>query len=345
MATNVVAVEECEVAPEPDDKPRNEAELAAARAKIEGAKKVSKEAFELGLRRLLNLAIAGYPRALRSTQSIRNELLRRHIGNQDAAVDDVKAQAADLKEEGKTWLLGVIPYVGLPASVLYPTWRALRRCCLLAGTYGLPLYEDWARAKVLHVFCGMRAVPIGECALEKAVQMTWTMVAGPAAAFVPVGMLASKVANVEGHVMGVIGHETFTECRTVVGPEEYILELDAEPTREDYMALAKDTSAYALLLGREQAVRCWDIANDKERREATAAMMASGALQAAVFAADTAMVMGKGAVAAAPHVAKAAPGAAATAAQTVQEGVNRGLVMASSFFGGGGAKPQKRESL
>jgi len=323
-----------DVGPTPDDSALDtDRDIEAAVQKVENAKQISKEAFTKGLRRLLNLSIEGYPRALRSTMGRRNAILREHAGNQDNAVDDVKAQAGALTEEGKTWLLGVVPYVGLPAKVLYPTWRALRRCCLLAAIYGFDLNEEDTRAKILQVFCGMRAVPLGEFALESAVQMVWTMIAGPVAGFVPVGVLASKVANVEGHVMGVVGHDTFTEGRRFVPPEEYEQELDPEPTRDDYLGLMKDTSVYALMLGRSAVLRARDVATDEERRGATAVMARDAAVSSAGWALENATVVGRGVVAAAtaPDAKEKAMARAAEAADMGKEGLAKGFALGKAL--------------
>merc|ERR1740123_2708452 len=192
------------------------------------------EVFVAGMKKLLNLCIQGYPKAIRSTLSRRNELLRKHEGSQELAVDEVEASAGALTEEAKTWLVGLIPYIGLPASLLLPTWKLCRRVCLLAGLYGHDLDAEETQVKIFHVFGGLRAVPALEFALETAVQAVWKAFVGPVARFVPVGALASKVANDEGHVMVALGKETFSEGQQPVPEEVYRELLDAEPTWQDY---------------------------------------------------------------------------------------------------------------
>jgi len=192
------------------------------------------------------LAIDGYPKALRSTLAKRNELLRETMGDQDRAADVVKERAGALKEEGKTWLLGLVPYVGLPAALLYPTWTLMRRVCLLAAVYGLDMKGEDTRGRILHVFAGLRAVPAAEYALETAVQLVWTTFAGPVASVLPVGTLVSKVANVEGVVLSQIGKDTFAEKRQPVSSAIFDEILDPEPTAADYVALAKEGTSIAL---------------------------------------------------------------------------------------------------
>eukprot|EP00928_Gymnodinium_smaydae_P006506 TRINITY_DN12310_c0_g1_i1.p1 TRINITY_DN12310_c0_g1~~TRINITY_DN12310_c0_g1_i1.p1 ORF type:complete len:343 (+),score=91.88 TRINITY_DN12310_c0_g1_i1:64-1092(+) len=308
-------------------------DIEAATERVERAKEISKEKFMVALKKVLVLAIDGYPRALRSTLSKRNELLRLHGGDQDSAAEDIKAQAADVKEETKTWLIGCVPFVGLPAKVLYPAWRALRRVALLAGTFGLDLDADVTRAKILHAFAGLRGAALGEFALEAAVQLVWSTFAGPAA-FLPVGVLASKVANVEGIVMTSVGRETFAEDRRPVTPEEYEQELDAEPTSEDYLGLCRDSALYGLLIGKQAGDLALAIARDRERRGATAKAALSAAsagaktaVSGAKSAAGTAVVLGKGAVA-------AAPGAAEKVEDKVKDGLMKGLALGKAVVGG-----------
>jgi len=308
----------------------DEASLEAAREEIEKAKEISKEVFMLGLQRLLNLAIEGYPRAVRSTVGRRNELLRRCGGDQDAAVERIADSAAKLSEEGKTWVLGLVPFVGLPSSILYPTWTLLRRVCLVASTYGHDLKDESVRAKILGIFAKMRSVPVAEYTLECAVQAVWVAFAGPAANFIPVGALVSKVANVEGHVLGMLGKETFEEGRRLVPEADYLLELDPEPGVNDYVELAKDGLTYA-------AVRTWAgtqsavvVALDAEKREEILKQMN----EVRKSAVATATVLGKGAVA-------AAPGAMSAAANLGKAGVKAGLSSGGQLVSG--SKKQEQQ--
>eukprot|EP00930_Biecheleria_cincta_P003868 TRINITY_DN104780_c0_g1_i1.p1 TRINITY_DN104780_c0_g1~~TRINITY_DN104780_c0_g1_i1.p1 ORF type:complete len:327 (+),score=70.20 TRINITY_DN104780_c0_g1_i1:66-983(+) len=288
---------------------------------VAASKQITWEAFHNGITRLLNLTIEGYPRALRSTFARRNELLRKHSGDQAAAVEDVKAQAAAISEEAKSWLLGLVPYVGLPFAVLYPTWRLLRRVCLLAGVYGHDLDSEETRAKIVHVFGGLRAVPAGEFALEVAVQTAWTALAGPATKFIPVGTFVSKVANVEGTVMGIIGQETFSEGSQLVPEELYQELLDAEPAPGDYLALAKDTASYAFLSAWAAGTDVVTVPFNEERRTAAVAKAAEMGRDAA----STARILGVGAV-------KAAPGIAAAGVKLGKEGASRGIELGKGLL-------------
>lgn len=287
---------------------------------VAASKQITWEAFHSGITRLLNLTIEGYPRALRSTFARRNELLRKHLGDQAACVEDVKAQAAAISEEAKTWLLGLVPYVGLPSAILYPTWRLLRRVCLLAGVYGHDLDAEETRAKILHVFGGLRAVPAGEFALEVAVQTVWTALAGPAK-IIPVGSFVSKVANVEGTLMGIIGQETFSEGSQLVPEEVYQEILDSEPSPSDYLGLARDTASYAFLSAWATGTDVVTVPFNEERRTAAVAKAAEMGRDAA----STARILGVGAV-------KAAPSIAATGVKLGKEGASRGVELGKGLL-------------
>lgn len=230
-------------------------------AGVDGAKEISKEVFKAAMSKVLTLAIEGYPRGLRSTMANRNELLRETNGDQEAATEIIKARAAALSEEGKSWLIGLVPYVGLPASVLYPTWKIMRRVCLLAAVMGLDLSLEDTRGRILHAFAGLRSVPAAEFAVETVVQAIWVLFAGPIAGVIPVGMLVTKVTNIEGAVLGQVGSDTFSEKSRPIPKEEYLPELDPEPTSADYIALAKEGTSAALLT-------VWGTMTEREKRDA-----------------------------------------------------------------------------
>lgn len=260
---------------------------------IEQAKQITKEVFMAGVEKLMQVSIDGYPKALRSTMARRNELLREMNGNQDLAVEKISKMAAALSEEGKTWLLGLVPYVGLPSQLLYPTWTMMRRVCLLAAVYGLDLNTEGTRALIIQTFAGLRAVPAAEYAIEAAVQLVWIAFAGPVAGFLPVGTVVSKVANVEGHVVDAVGRENFKEKGREVPEEEYMEELDPEPTRKDYIDLAKEGTALALYSAWAGAKAAAAMAQDKGKRQEAV----DQAVDQAARLKGTAAAVGTGAVA------------------------------------------------
>jgi len=282
------------------------------------AKEISKEAFANGIKKLLDLCIDGYPRALRSTLARRNELLRQVAGSQDEAADKIKAQAANVSEEAKSWLLGLVPYVGLPAAIIYPMWKQLRRVCLLAAVFGLSLKSEDSKARILHAFAGVRAVPAAEFAVESAVQLVWKAFVGPIAGLVPVGTLVSKIANVEGAVVDAIGRDTFSEVRQPVTQAEYGQELDPEPTHADYIALAKEGTAFALYSAWEAGCTGVDVAMDKKRREQ--------ALAQAIEVSKGAVTIGQGAAVLAMDAGKA--------------GVSKGIEVVGRVTGGSKTEPK-----
>lgn len=298
---------------------------------IEEAKLIYKEAFVTGLQRVLEVAISGYPKALRSTASRRNELLREFNGDQDAAVEKVSEMASDLREEGKTWVLGLVPYIGLPASILYPTWMALRRICLLAGVYGLDLESEQTQAHVLHVFAGVGSVPTTEWLLEAAAQKVWEMFAGPVAGMLPVGALVSKVANVEGHVVNAVGAKEFDEFRQEVPADVYRQMLDPEPTMKDYLELAKQGSSAALYAAYHARHH---LMTEQARENARGSAVAAG-----TAVAQKAAAVGKVTAAAAADLGKAATDAATSKA------LETGAKAKGSLLGAGQALADKATAL
>lgn len=235
---------------------------------LDVAAEVTKENYEKGVQRLLNLAIEGYPGAVRSIAAKRNEMLRQFSGNAAKAIEDVEAKAAALSEEAKTWFMGLVPYVGLPASLIYPTWKMLRRVCLMASIYGHDLRSEKTKAKIINVFGGLRAAPGAEYIVEHSVQALWGVYMGPLAAKVPVGTIVNKMANVEGKVMAVLGKETFEDGQQVVSAEVYNEPLDPEPTAQDYMNLAKAGASYSMVQAWDAGNSALDIAMDKEKLDA-----------------------------------------------------------------------------
>jgi len=265
---------------------------------LENQKQLSKEAFKKGMMKLLNLAIEGYPRAVRSTIARRNELLRETEGDQQKAEEIIKARAAAIKEEMKTWIIGLVPLVGFPATLLWPTWTLLRRVCNFAAVYGQDIYQEEVRAKIIHVFGGLRAVPATEFALEGALQLVWIAMAGPAAAIIPMGTIVGKVSNVEGHLMIALARETFEEGKCEVPKEVYEEKLDDEPTWKDYQDLAKDGTQYALVQVWATGEQAYQVALDPVKRDEM--------MKAAKAQLLNAQSVGRGAVAAAPDAAAAA---------------------------------------
>lgn len=217
---------------------------------VEGSKEVAKENFEKGLKLLLNLAIDGHPKALRSIAAVRNKRLREFQGDQDAAAESVKENTKSWAEEGREFLLGLIPGVGLPAALIYPMWKNLRRMCLTAAIFGLNMADEKVRAKILYAFIGMSSVEPAEMAIGFAVQAVWKKLAGPVAGLVPVGTLVGGLANVEDTVY-THGHikEALSDGRRKIPESEYMQELDPEITAADYAELVKQGGIKAAEMG------------------------------------------------------------------------------------------------
>lgn len=213
-------------------------------------KEFTQENFQLLVKELVLVAINGYPRALRSTSSKRNELLRHSTGDGAAAVEKVASMSKSFKEEASEFLIGLVPVVGAPTSVLLPLWSQLRRTCLIAGLFGHDLQSEAVQTRVLQLAAGMRAgVSAAGTGIEVGVQALWRAVAGKLKV-VPVGTVAKALVDLDGRGQSLITEE-FRADAVPVPWEVYVLELDPEPTLRDLSELLKDVGAQTL----EQATR------------------------------------------------------------------------------------------
>ena len=200
---------------------------AGASASPDGAsvEAVGKEAFVHGIQRVLELAIHGFPRALRSTLSRRNALLREHEGDVEAAV--AASMATTPSDQVKEFLLSMVPYVGMPATIIVPMWRACG-LCLLSSVRGPTSWRGRQRVRLLYAFGGVNVANAGEAALGAAAQAVWTKLAGPlAGTVVPVGALVQSLAEcaVAAQQAGLVD---FADGARAVPRDEYADELDAE---------------------------------------------------------------------------------------------------------------------
>jgi len=200
-----------------------ETDLAAA--------EVLEEVFVQVVIGLLHIAIHGYPQVIRSTRGSRNELLRRHSGNADAAASEAAEGGDEYVEQAKGQLLRLLPYIGLPSSLIYPMWRELRQACLIAAVYGHDLLRQDVQARILMATAGFRGLPAAEAKLEKAAQKLWQRIASASTRRIQVGKAAVQLMELAERVTDSV----LQEFRSGPGvtPEEYAKVLDPEPTPSD----------------------------------------------------------------------------------------------------------------
>lgn len=215
-------------------------EVAALAAAGEAAE-VGQEAFMNAAKALVAIAITGYPRAIVSTRSKRNSLLRRHFGDAEAAAREVMAKNCSFKDEAKHYLLALVPGVGIPAAVVYPLWIRLRRVCLVAALFGHDLQDDAVQAKIMYAAAGIEGGFQGHMAnntLQAAVQAVWRATAGPVTKFLPVGAVVGMFVGIEGRINEAV-LRAFQDGPGVT-EVEYLLTLDQAPTMNEFMQLIKD---------------------------------------------------------------------------------------------------------
>jgi len=221
-------------------------EVAALAAAGEAAE-VGQEAFVNAAKALVAIAITGYPRAIVSTRSKRNSLLRRHFGDAETAAREVMAKNGSFKDEAKHYLLALVPGIGIPAAVVYPLWIRLRRVCLVAALFGHDLQDDAVQAKIMYAAAGIEGGYQGHMAnntLQAAIQAVWRATAGPVTKFLPVGAVVGMFVGIEGRINEAV-LRAFQDGPGVT-ELEYMLTLDQAPTMNEFLQLIKDGGAQTM---------------------------------------------------------------------------------------------------
>jgi len=211
-------------------------------ASHEGNETVAETAFLKIVRQLVVVAVDGYPKALQSSISKRNKLLIKTNGDADAAIGKVlnPSMNKSFQEEVKEFLLVLIPYVGVPAAIIYPLWKQLRRACVVAALFGHDLQAESVQARIIYDVAGVKAGSVAAVkVLEKASQGLWVALAGPKAKIIPVGKICSTLADIEGKANKLMV-EDFKQGKRDIPPEEYNEQMEEEPTLEEIAAVLKE---------------------------------------------------------------------------------------------------------
>eukprot|EP00931_Biecheleriopsis_adriatica_P060719 TRINITY_DN36476_c0_g2_i1.p1 TRINITY_DN36476_c0_g2~~TRINITY_DN36476_c0_g2_i1.p1 ORF type:complete len:263 (-),score=51.27 TRINITY_DN36476_c0_g2_i1:78-830(-) len=203
---------------------------------------VGQESFLRTVQALILIAANGYPRAIQSTFARRNRLLRQHSGHAEAAAEQVLDDEEGYAEEVKEYLLRLLPYIGVPATLIYPLWKQLRKTCLVASLFGHDLRHEAVRVQVLLASAGLQALPELEQAAEKAAERLWQKVAGRAAKLVPVASAVLALADLQSHAASLL----LQHFRDGPGVLEYDAELDPEPALQDFLQLLRDVGQQSL---------------------------------------------------------------------------------------------------
>lgn len=228
--------------------PEEEANLDPDGPLSEGEKKeeVTKETFEEVAMILLNLAIEGHPRAIRSIYAKRNQVLRDFDGDQEAAVTSImeyKPPEKTMKEQVAHLLVRMMPGINISVRVVYPMWIQVRNTCLLAAALGYDMSSEETHAQVIQAFAGVKTAVGAEAGLSMALQMAWTALAGPVAALIPVGSLVGEMTDLASKGKAEVLAKLREGKTGPVGPDIYTEELDPEPTMEERWAVLKEEFA------------------------------------------------------------------------------------------------------
>jgi len=215
------------------------------------ANQVSKLAFENTISSLVLVAGNGYPRALRSTLAIRNELLRRHHGDVEAAAQEVVNDSPTFIAEARQYLMVLVPEIGIPAMIVIALWSQLRKACLVAALFGHDLTNPDVQVRILYASAGSKVgASIAKAGLVKATEFLWAKVVakaglGSMAHMVPATAIVLALADIQDRVdQGVI--EEFREGRRYLLESHYRPVLDAEPSFLDFMDLIREIGTQSL---------------------------------------------------------------------------------------------------
>lgn len=265
--------------PEEQEDLNPDAPLSAA----EKAEEVSKETFEQVATILLNLAIDGHPRAMRSIYAKRNQVLRDFDGDQEAAVTSIMEFVPPdktMKEQMAHSLVRMMPGINISVRVVYPMWIQLRNTCLLAAVLGYDMTEEETHSQVIQAFAGVKSAIGLEAGLSTALQLAWTTLAGPVAALIPVGTLVGEMTDIASKGKAEVLSKLRDGKTGPVGPDIYSEELDPEPTMEERWAVFKEEFAPELKAHAEALASKAKEAT-KSKAEKAADMAKSGAAVAA----------------------------------------------------------------
>jgi len=209
---------------------------------------VAETAFVKVVRQLVEVAVDGYPRALQSSIAKRNKLLIKTNGDVDAAIEKILNPSMNktFQEEVKEFLLILIPYIGVPAAIIYPLWKQLRRACVVAGLFGHDLHDESVQSRIMYDVAGVKAGSVaGIKVLEKAAQGLWVALAGPKAKIIPVGKLCSALADIEGKANKIMV-EDLKQGKKEIPPEEWNMQMDEEPTINQMAEVIKEKGQQTL---------------------------------------------------------------------------------------------------
>mmetsp|Transcript_27774 Transcript_27774/g.82900 ORF Transcript_27774/g.82900 Transcript_27774/m.82900 type:complete len:302 (-) Transcript_27774:229-1134(-) len=223
---------------------------------VDSSGEVDETQFSESVTSLVKIAANGYPKALRSTNAKRNEFLRKHNGDADAAATEVKGKGHSLRTEVKDFLFGLIPYIGLPVSVLKPLWVELRRGCLIAAIYGHDLSKEETQARVLLMLgVAQGGEKMKEKSLELAIKFLWSVLCKKCglslARRIPVGKMASVLDFADKAKEALVNE--FKPDASEVPESVYSEVLDEKPSTRDLLDLVKEGGVLSLVQARERA--------------------------------------------------------------------------------------------
>ena len=159
--------------------------------------KISRKKFERAVTKLMKVVIDGVPGVIHPVRSLRNRELQKTNGHQIRAAQSVAARLdGTLTDDVTSIVTGIIPIVGLPASLGHQMWLRVRRVSLICEIFG----HD-AKSRVADM---LSWGTIGKASkaegLSAGLDLVWMVLAEGAMGFLPVGALLHKLSGVDKRV-------------------------------------------------------------------------------------------------------------------------------------------------
>lgn len=165
---------------------------------------------------------------IESTLSRRNRYLNEFAGNQEKAAAEAIKRNQSYFRKMQLMALGLVPFVGSPASYSMNLWYQLREICLIAAIHGHDLYAPEVKIKVMSALVGSRMINAAVGKITKVVAKEILVTAGanmiPGAAIaIPLKMafnyFTDNATKVSEHAQVLFGgeHSLLIEAGDVEG--------------------------------------------------------------------------------------------------------------------------------
>lgn len=116
--------------------------------------------------------------AIESTLSRRNRYLTEFAGDQNRATAEAISLNHTYFKRMQLMVLGMVPFVGSPASYSMNLWYQLREICLIAALHGHDLHDPEVKIKVMSALVGARGINMATKKVTKLIARKILIAAG-----------------------------------------------------------------------------------------------------------------------------------------------------------------------